>query len=94
MLHSKANLVQTLYRLMKDELGYDKIENLPAKDLQRALDWIASYQDIAHKVWDVTSAIERGFVNAVKQQQKIKPHEVYRDVLSSLEAPLRLAIAA
>ena len=94
MKHDKARLAQTLYRLLKEEFGYDKIENLPATDFPRVLNWIGGYQDIAHKVYDVTSHIERGFVNAVKRQQKVKPSDVYRDVLKSLETPLGLAIAA
>lgn len=94
MKHDKASLAQTLYRLLKEEFGYDKIENLPVTDFPRVLSWIGGYQDIAHQVYDVTGNIERGFVNAVKRQQKVKPCDVYRDVLASLEAPLRLAIAA
>ena len=94
MKHDKQKLVQTLYRLMKAEFGYDKIENLPAADLPQVLDYIGSYQDVAHQVWDITNAIERGFIQAVKQQQRCKPNDIYRDVLAGLKAPLRLAIAA
>ena len=94
MKHDKQKLVQTLYRLMKAEFGYDKIENLPAADLPQVLDYIGSYQDVAHQVWDITNAIERGFIQPVKQQQRCKPNDIYRDVLAGLKAPLRLAIAA
>ena len=88
--HDKQSLTQTLYCLLKEEFGYDKIENLPATDFPRVLKFIGEYQDIAHKVYDVTSNIERGFVNAVKRQQKVKPSNVYRDVIASLKAPLAL----
>lgn len=90
--HSHQSLAQNLYLRMKDEFGYDKIENMPAKDLHHVLTWLAHYETIAHQVYDVTATIEKGFVDAVKQRQQ--PSEVYRDVLASLQAPLRLAIAA
>lgn len=92
--HRNLNLAHALYKLLKNEFGYDKIENLPSEDLPKVLSFIASYQDVAHQVHDVTAAIERGFVAAVKSQTKSAPQEVYRDVLTSLQSPLRIAIAA
>lgn len=92
--HRNLNLAHALYKLLKNEFGYDKIENLPSEDLPKVLSFIASYQDVAHQVHDVTAAIERGFVAAVKSQTKSAPQEVYHEVLSSLQAPLRIAIAA
>lgn len=91
--HRNLNLAHALYKLLKDELGYDKIENLPAQDLPKALSLIASYQQVAHQVHDITSAIEKGFVEAVKRQAKPSP-DVYSEVLASLQAPLRVALAA
>lgn len=94
MMRDRQSLAQTLYRAMKAEFGYDKIENLPADDFKRAHEWLGSYQDIAHQVYDVTGNIERGFINAIKRQQKAKPRDVYRDVMASLKAPLALLDAA
>ncbi len=91
MMHNKAGLAQSLYRQLKEEFGYDKLENLPARDLQPAINWIGRYQNIAHRVFDVTRTIEAGFVNAVKSQAK-RPDDVYNEMLASLEAPLRQAL--
>lgn len=86
--HLNQSLAQTLYQKMKEEFGYDKIEHLPAEDLQRALRWLQAYQGVAKRVYDMTTGIESGFIKAVKAQTS-HHDQPYADVLASLEAPLR-----
>lgn len=87
MKHDKASLSQTLWRNLKADLGYDKIEAMPATQYQEAMDWINSYQNVAYRVWDITRGIERQFIGVLKGQRQ-KPEDQCRAMLKTLEAPL------
>ena len=46
MKHSGASLAATLYRALKKELGYEKIETLPRSQFEQAMGFIRSHQDV------------------------------------------------
>jgi hypothetical protein len=87
MMHKKSSLAQTLWRNLKAEFGYERIEDVPAAQYQAVMDWIGKHQDIAHRLWDVTRDIETQFVTILKGKRQ-KPEDQCREMLAKLEAPL------
>ncbi len=68
MKHEGQSLAQSLYRKMKAEFGYSKIEQMPPEQYEQVLRWLKPYQAVAHKVYDITNSIEREFISKVKEQ--------------------------
>ncbi len=68
MKHEGQSLAQNLYRKMKAEFGYSKIEQMPPAQYEQVMNWLKPYQAVAHKVYDITNSIEREFINKVKEQ--------------------------
>lgn len=66
--HRSASLAQTLYRQMKIELGYDKIELMPLNKFDDAIHWIRKHQNVCHQVYDVTQYVEGEFMRRIKEQ--------------------------
>ena len=86
------SLAQTLYLKMKAEFGYDKIENLPARDLPQVIQWLGRYEEVTRQVYLLTSQIESGFLQVVKGTAS-QPDD-FNTMLASLDQPLRRALAA
>jgi len=91
--HSAASMAQTLYKQMQQFLGYDKIKNMLAEDFVRAMEWIQNHQPICHKLYNITSSLERDFIKHIKQGDYMNMDDVPDTVLSNCQAPL-LEIAA
>ena len=81
--HRSASLAQTLYRQMKGELGYDKIEFMPAKQFDNAIQWIRKHQSVCHQVYDVTRYVEREFMRRIKEQDYEDMGDVPQGILEA-----------
>lgn len=81
--HRSASLAQTLYLQMKGELGYAKIELMPAKQFDNAIQWIRKHQPVCHQVYDVTQYVEREFMRRIKEQDYEDMGDVPQGILEA-----------
>ena len=88
MAHRTSSLSQTLYRQMKDELGYKQIELLPADSYEDAIQWIKKHQPVCHQVWQMTNFIEREFMDSVKSKQHHNTKNVPMAIMNAFQAKL------
>ena len=81
--HRSASLAQTLYRQMKSELGYDKIEFMPAIQFDNAIQWIRKHQPVCHQLYDVSCYLEREFMRRIKEQDYEDMGDVPQGILEA-----------
>jgi hypothetical protein len=78
---------------MKEEFGYDKIENMPARDVPQVLQWLERYEEVTRQVYLLTSQLESSFMQVVKSRHN-DPNDLFTAMLASFDPPLRRALAA
>lgn len=81
--HKSASFAHTLYRQMKDDLGYQKIEQLPAELFDDAILWIKQYQPVCHEVYNLSRYVEREFMRRIKSHDYETMDEVSVGILES-----------
>ncbi|MCK5897366.1 MAG: hypothetical protein KAG20_11195 [Cocleimonas sp.] len=86
--HKGVSLANNLYRQLKAEFGYRKIEAMPADQFNEALAWINKHQSVSHQVYDMTCYIEREFIKMLKAGDYTDVNQVPQQVLESYQAPL------
>ena len=66
--HKSSSFSQVLYRQMKREFGYSKIELLPVDQYEQVIQWIKSHQSICYQMHGLSTYLEREFVRRIKER--------------------------
>ena len=74
--HKNQSFAQTLYLQMKNDIGYQKIEQLPQAKYQAVLDYIKHHEPITREVWKISTFLEREFIRHMKSHVKPKKEDV------------------
>lgn len=89
--HRSGSFSQTLYRQMKADLGYDKIERMPMSQFDDAIQWIKKYQPICHQVYDMSCYLEREFMRRIKERDYDEMMDVPQGILEEYQARMLMA---
>lgn len=66
--HKSSSFSQVLYRQMKKEFGYSKIELIPLEQYDDVIKWIKNHEPVCHELYKISIFLEREFVRRIKER--------------------------